>query len=136
MSSSGKGYSSSITIKPMSSTVLIFGWVAKSTKTLPLHRTTLFTLSGPDFDSENLRIGRNLPEVNSFIELAANGCRRRLFGVMTTNGLDLSGSLSDAACVRRRWKYCAAVVGFAIRMFPLDARSKKRSRCAWEWFGP
>ena len=54
------------------------------------------------------------------------------FGVITTSGR----AVASSACLRSRWKCCADVVGFAIRMFSCAASWRNRSSRALECSGP
>src|SRR5215216_5601063 len=77
--------------------------------------------------SSSSRTGWNLPSVRSSSFEAAMGCLRRLLGVIITRG---RWSSSSSAWARSRWKYWAAVVRLATRMFSCAASCKKRSRRA------
>ena len=45
-------------------------------------------------------------------------------------------AVASSACLRSRWKYCAAVVQFATRRFSCAASCRNRSRRALECSGP
>ncbi len=76
--------------------------------------------------------GRNFPSVSSSSEEAASFRRSSPFGVITTSGR----ALGLRAWRRIRWKYCAALDGFATRMLPSAASWRKRSSLALECSGP
>jgi hypothetical protein len=65
------------------------------------------------------------------VELACFS-RNRPFGVITTSGR----AVASSACLRSRWKNCAAVVALATRMFSCAASWRKRSSRALECSGP
>ena len=58
--------------------------------------------------------------------------RRSPFGVIRTSGR----ATASSACRRSRWKYCAAVVQFATRMFSWAPSWRNRSSRALECSGP
>jgi hypothetical protein len=70
--------------------------------------------------------------VSSSSDDAAAFSRSRPFGVKTTSGR----GFAIRAWRRRRWKYCAAVVGLASRMLPSEPDWMKRSMRALECSGP
>ena len=76
--------------------------------------------------------GWNPPAASSSSVDAACFSRSSPFGVITTSGR----AVASSACRRSRWKYCAAVVQLATRMFSCAASWRKRSSRALECSGP